>query len=44
MTPTPSGSFGDGDGSNVEEMLQDPDFVKLMQDAGVTGPPQFWVA
>jgi hypothetical protein len=35
---------GDGDGGAVEKMLQDPDLAKVMQEAGVTAPPELWKA
>jgi hypothetical protein len=34
----------DGDRATVEGMLQDPELGKVMQEAGVTGPPQLFVA
>ena len=35
---------GEADSDNVEALLSDPDLAKVMQEAGVTGPPKFWVA
>lgn len=35
---------GDGDPDKFNEMLQDPELADLMKDAGVTGPPQVFVA
>jgi hypothetical protein len=35
---------GDGDAGAVEKMLQDPDLAKVMQEAGVTAPPELWKA
>jgi hypothetical protein len=34
----------DGEREAAEEMLQTPDLEKLMLEAGVTAPPEFWVA
>jgi hypothetical protein len=34
----------DGDPAKVEEMLQDPELGKTMQEAGVTAPPQLFAA
>jgi hypothetical protein len=35
---------GEGERKATEEMLQNPELGKLMQEAGVTAPPEFWVA
>ncbi len=35
---------GEADTDNVEALLSDPDLAKVMQEAGVTAPPTFWVA
>jgi hypothetical protein len=35
---------GEADADNVEALLSDPDLAKVMQEAGVTAPPKFWVA
>jgi hypothetical protein len=35
---------GDGDPATVEAMLADPELGKTMQEAGVTAPPEHWVA
>jgi hypothetical protein len=35
---------GDAEADNVEALLSDPDLAKVMQEAGVTAPPKFWVA
>ena len=35
---------GEGERAGVEQMLQNPDLGKVMQDAGVTAPPELWVA
>jgi len=35
---------GDGDPAKVEEMLQDAELGELMKEAGVTAPPQLFVA
>lgn len=35
---------GEGERAGVEQMLQNPDLAKVMQEAGVTAPPEFWVA
>jgi hypothetical protein len=34
---------GEADAANVEALLSDPELGKLMQEAGVTAPPQFWI-
>jgi hypothetical protein len=34
----------DVDVSAIEAMFSDPELAKLMQAAGVTGPPQYWLA
>lgn len=34
---------GDGDAEKVEEMLQDAELAKVMQEAGVTAPPELFV-
>jgi hypothetical protein len=34
----------EADAAAVEALLSDPELAKLMQEAGVTGPPQHWVA
>jgi hypothetical protein len=34
----------EADAASVETLLSDPDLAKLMQEAGVTGPPEHWVA
>jgi hypothetical protein len=34
----------DGDAEKFQEMVQDPALAKVMQDAGVTGEPQTFVA
>lgn len=35
---------GDGEREVIEQMFQDPELGKAMEEAGVTAPPQFWVA
>jgi hypothetical protein len=35
---------GDGDPDKVNEMMQDPELAAAMQQAGVTGPPQVYIA
>jgi hypothetical protein len=35
---------GDGDPDKFDEMMQDPELAAAMQKAGVTGPPQVFVA
>ncbi len=35
---------GDGDPEKFQEMLQDPELAAAMQQAGVTGPPQLFIA
>ena len=35
---------GDGDPDKVNEMLQDPELAAVMQEAGVTAPPQVFFA
>jgi hypothetical protein len=34
----------DVDVSAIEAMFSEPELAKLMQAAGVTGPPQYWLA
>jgi len=34
----------DGDPAKLEEMLSDPELGKVMQEAGVTAPPQVFVS
>jgi hypothetical protein len=35
---------GEGEREAVEQMFQNPELGKLMEEAGVTAPPEFWVA
>ena len=35
---------GDGDPDKFNEMMQDPELAAAMQQAGVTGPPQVYIA
>lgn len=35
---------GDGDPDKFNEMMQDPELAAAMQNAGVTGPPQVFIA
>jgi hypothetical protein len=35
---------GDGDPATVEAFLSDPELGKKMQEAGVTAPPEHWIA
>ena len=35
---------GDGDPDKFNEMMQDPGLAAAMQEAGVTGPPQVYIA
>ncbi len=34
----------EADAASVDALLSDPELGKLMQEAGVTAPPQHWVA
>jgi hypothetical protein len=35
---------GESDADKVEALLTDPDLGKVMQDAGVTAPPKWWIS
>ncbi len=35
---------GDADPDKFSEMMQDPELAAAMQKAGVTGPPQVYIA
>jgi hypothetical protein len=34
---------GEGERETAERMFQDPELGKLMEEAGVTAPPEVWV-
>jgi hypothetical protein len=34
---------GEASADKVDALLSDPELAKVMQEAGVTAPPQYWV-